>query len=116
MLPQAMRIHRSGDFRELTRTRPVLRSARMIVYARVSGSSPSRMGVIVGRTVGGSVVRSRVSRRLRHAAVRVLPPSKDSNDPAVDVVARALPAIVSANFTDVVDDLAAAVRAARQGR
>lgn len=113
MLPPRMRIHRAGDFRDVTRTRPVLRSARMVVYARASTGSSSRLGVIVARTIGGSVVRSRVSRRLRHAAARVLPTGGTPTEPAVDLVARALPGIVTADWADLVKDLAAAVRVAQ---
>lgn len=45
------------------------------------------MGLIVGKSVGGAVVRHRVSRRLRHAAAELLP----KLEPVDRMVIRALP-------------------------
>jgi ribonuclease P protein component len=46
-----------------------------------------KVGLIVGKSVGGAVVRHRVSRRLRHVAAEVLP----TLEPVDRMVIRALP-------------------------
>jgi ribonuclease P protein component len=68
----------------------------------VRPASP-RVGLVVGRAVGNSVVRHRVSRRLRAAAageLHRLPPS-------ADLVLRARPEAAAADFGTLRADLAA---------
>ena len=69
MLPRSARLHRSSDFAEAIRrgrraSRPTL--TVHLVLGDGSGSPPARAGLVVGKAVGISVVRSTVSRRLRH--------------------------------------------------
>ena len=67
----------------------------MVVHAAATSDGPSaagvpgvRVGLVVSKAVGGSVVRSRVKRRLRHLAAVEL-----TRTPAgTDLVLRALPA------------------------
>jgi len=113
MLPQENRIRTSAEFRRLTRTRPCERSIRMVVYVQPASGGISRAGVIVSRAVGGSVVRSRVSRRLRHALRGV---TEARQGGAVDIVVRALPGIVAATSDDIGRDLARAVARGTAGR
>jgi ribonuclease P protein component len=49
--------------------------------------SPARIGFVVGRMVGGAVVRNRVRRRLRHLVKDVMPRLPESSE----LVVRALP-------------------------
>jgi ribonuclease P protein component len=69
------------------------------------GASPGpdrpRAGFIVGRTVGGSVVRSRVTRRLRHILAGLL----DSVPPGTGVVVRALPGAADADSQRLAADV-----------
>ena len=80
MLPRENRLHRPADFTEVVRrgrrsSRPLL-----TVHALLGGDGErgcSRAGLVVSRAIGGSVVRSTVSRRLRHLLrerLPVLPP------------------------------------------
>jgi ribonuclease P protein component len=69
----------------------------------LTASSSPRVGLVVGRAVGGSVVRHRVSRRLRAAAreqLHRLPAS-------ADLVLRARPEAATAPFDRLRADLAA---------
>lgn len=65
MLPAAARLTRRDDF--ITAVRRGRRAARGVVVVHVAhGSGHTRVGFVVSRAVGGSVVRHRVQRRLRH--------------------------------------------------
>ena len=79
MLPAANHLRRAADFTDTNRRGA--RSTRGHVTAVVAlprtsvafpSSCPPQVGLVVGRRVGGSVVRHRVSRRLRAAAASVL--------------------------------------------
>lgn len=65
---------------------------------------PARLGVAVPATVGGSVVRNRVKRRLR-AAVRANAPG-----PGVDLVVRAHRGAVAVDFQNLEEDVRMALR------
>lgn len=69
MLGPEHRLRRSADFREVVRrgrraSRPLL-TVHLLKVPAAEGA-PARAGLVVGKAVGGSVVRSRTSRRLRH--------------------------------------------------
>jgi ribonuclease P protein component len=80
-----------------------------VVQIHSTGASPpdeapeaalSRVGFVVGRSVGSAVVRNRVSRRLRaHLGQRLcdLPGG-------LDIVVRALPSAADAPFAELVTD------------
>ena len=72
------------------------------------GQAPqsARAGFVVGRSVGGAVVRNRVTRRLRHLMAAEL----DDVAPGTGVVVRALPAAARASSAELASDLAAALR------
>jgi ribonuclease P protein component len=74
------------------RGRRAARSALVVHAARAADSapqaSPTRVGLVVGRAVGGSVTRHRVARRLRHQVAARL----DRLPAGQLVVVRALPA------------------------
>jgi ribonuclease P protein component len=82
-------------------------SRTLVVHAhRSNGSSPARAGFIVGRAVGGSVVRTRVTRQLRHLMV----PHLEGLPDGTDVVVRALPPAAEASAADLSRDLSSGVR------
>jgi ribonuclease P protein component len=59
-------MRRSTDFTAVVRGGIRVRGGALIVHQRRDlGEHPARVGLVVGKTVGGSVVRHRVSRRLR---------------------------------------------------
>jgi ribonuclease P protein component len=67
--------------------------------------SPPRAGLVVPRVVGGSVVRSRTSRRLRHLLRDRLP----ACPAGTRLVVRAAPACGAASSADLAGDLDAAL-------
>jgi ribonuclease P protein component len=111
LLPAATRLTRRDDFATaVQRGRRAACGSLVVHLARASDvdalrSSP-RVGFVVGRTVGGSVVRHRVQRRLRHlmrSRLAILPAG-------VLVVVRALPASAGASSAVLGDDLDGALR------
>ena len=82
-------------------------SRTLVVHALASESSASaRVGFVVGRSVGGSVVRNRVTRQLRHQMVAHL----DDLPAGTDVVVRALPASAGASGAELAHDLSSSLR------
>jgi ribonuclease P protein component len=70
VLPAGARIRSREQFTAVVRGGRRASSATVVVHALLDrparqGDSP-RIGFIVGRTVGGAVIRNRVRRRLRH--------------------------------------------------
>ena len=117
MLPSANRLRRSSDFTSAVRGGVRARSGRVVVHQGRSdeqvGTEPApRIGLIVGKNVGTSVVRHRVSRRLRaQLALRL-----DRLPDATDTVVRALPAAAQAPSAALGRDLdrALSILAARR--
>ncbi len=68
MLPAKNRLRTSKDFALTTKTGVRATSLSLVVYLKTnsSGSNAPQIGLIVNKSVGGSVVRHRVSRQLRH--------------------------------------------------
>jgi ribonuclease P protein component len=59
-------MRRSTDFGSVVRGGVRVRGESLIVHHRAAlGDHPPRVGLVVGKSVGGSVVRHRVSRRVR---------------------------------------------------
>ena len=69
MLPSQNRMRRSADFALVIKTgRRVRRGALVVHHAASTGARPDgapQVGLVVARSVGGSVVRHAVSRKLR---------------------------------------------------
>lgn len=118
MLPAGSRLtHREEFASVISRGR---RSGRggLVVHLQVMSSSPEcatgdtpsvpRVGFVVSRAVGGSVVRHRVVRRLRHLVAERL----DTLPGDAWVVVRALPSAADATAAQLADDLDAGLRGA----
>lgn len=106
MLPVRRRIRRAEDFRAVLRAG--IRAASPTVVVHVMTTDPgrdSRAGFIVGRSVGGSVVRHRVTRQLRH----LMATQVEDLAPGTDVVIRALPRSAEASSSDLSADVSAAL-------
>jgi ribonuclease P protein component len=74
----------------------------VVVHLLLSGSgNPPRVGFVVSRAVGGSVVRHRVQRRLRHLCRERL----DLLPGGTELVVRALPPAVEATYQELGADL-----------
>ncbi len=84
----------------------------IVVHARrfnESGDDGPKVGLVVAKTVGNSVQRHRVSRRLRHVALSVI----NELDPADRIVIRALPSSRYAISARLAQQLRDALRRAR---
>ena len=76
MLPAKNRLRTSKDFVLTTKTGFRATSLSLVVYLKTNPNNPTNasnssaplVGLIVNKSVGGSVVRHRVSRQLRHLA------------------------------------------------
>ncbi len=115
MLPPERRLVRRTDFTEVVRRgrragRPLLTVHLSPPPEEQAPSGPARAGLVVSKAVGGSVVRSRVSRRLRHLLRDRLPGLPDGTR----VVVRAAPPAAGADSAALGRDLDAAL--ARAGR
>ena len=119
MLPAPHRLSASRDFSEVVRrgrraSRPLL-TVHALLGAPDSAQpqQPARAGLVVSKAVGGSTVRSTVSRRLRH----LLRDRLDALPAGSRLVVRAAPAAATASSAVLGSDLDAALdRAARPGR
>ncbi len=98
MLSPAHRLRTKADFGCALRTGRRIPGRLVVLHLALTGADqPPRAGLAVGRSVGTSVVRHRVSRRLRHVLreqIRRLP------DGALLVV-RALPSAAAASSSDL---------------
>ncbi|HST64132.1 MAG TPA: ribonuclease P protein component [Mycobacteriales bacterium] len=107
MLPAPARLRRREDF--TLAVRRGRRAGRGTLVAHFvpaeDGAGPARVGFVVGRAVGNSVVRHRTSRQLRHLVRDRL----DRLPTGSLLVVRALPAAAAADSATLGRDLDAAL-------
>jgi ribonuclease P protein component len=95
-------MRRSEDFRRTVRGGVRVGRPTLVVHA-APDADVTRVGFVVGKTIGNAVTRNRVRRRLRHLAAAQLAGTPAS----VSVVVRALPRAATAP-DEVPTDLASA--------
>ncbi len=68
MLPAANRLRSSKDFARITKTGHRTTSQTLVLYAcaKDGQSAGPQIGLIINKSVGGSVARHRIARQLRH--------------------------------------------------
>ena len=114
MLPAARRLRARQDFTDVLRHGRRAGRSTLTVHLDVAGAGsaagPARAGLVVSRAVGGSVVRSQVSRRLRHLLRDRLP----DLEPGTRLVVRASPAAARSTSEVLGADLDAALTRARR--
>jgi ribonuclease P protein component len=119
VLPATARLTRSADFRLVTRQGRRAGGPRIVVHALapaapdgrevVQTNSSARVGFVVSKAVGNSVVRHRVARRLRHVVrdrLGTLPPGSA-------LIVRALPSAAGASSAEFRQDFDGALRRLR---
>ena len=109
MLPAAHRLTSPAEFRSATREGR-RSSSRTLVAHYATGAGPVVTGFVVGKAVGGAVVRNRVKRRLRYAARELL--VRGELPGSGRLVVRALPASAGATYGELAADLTRCVERA----
>mgnify|MGYP006196968585 FL=1 len=70
MLPKKARLTTSEDFAKATKSGLRLTSNNLVGYLYISPAAanelPAKCGLIINKSVGGSVMRHRIARQLRH--------------------------------------------------
>jgi ribonuclease P protein component len=117
MLPAPHRLRSRAEFARVSSDGRRANGRYVVVSVAVdpvavdsAGPRPPRVGFAVSRRVGNSVVRHRVTRRLRHAARPLLAGLPGG----ALVLVRALPAAATADFTSMENDLAKTLNSACQ--
>jgi len=102
VLHRTHRLRRASDFTGAVRGGARAGTATVVVHERArDDEEPSRVGFVVGRTVGNAVVRNKVKRRLRHLmADRLI-----ALPPHVSIVVRANPPAAAASYVELGGDL-----------
>ncbi|MFC4950302.1 ribonuclease P protein component [Pseudonocardia sp. GCM10023141] len=109
MLPAGSRLTHRDEFASVMRRgRRAGRSSLVVHLHRSGDGSEARAGFVVSKAVGGSVVRHRVTRRLRHLVAPLLP----TLPPGALLVVRALPPAAAASSAELGLDLEAGLRSA----
>ena len=77
MLPKPNRLRAGSDFNLITKTGARFSSPNLVLYANLAKTEQPKVGFIVNRSVGGSVTRHLVTRKLRHNFAKQLPKLTD---------------------------------------
>ena len=94
MLSRAHRLTRGSDHKHVVRRGTRSAAPHTVTHVIAASGEGVRFGFIVGRNVGGAVVRNTVRRRLKAARLEPLLLMGEGRD----VVIRALPAAADADF------------------
>ena len=109
MLPVKARLNKAQDFAVVIRSGQRAGTRHVAVHLLLtSADDQPRAGFVVSAKVGNSVVRHRITRRLRHQIL----PLMTHMAPGTRVVVRALPAASSASSDQLASDLAGGIRSA----
>ncbi|OZM82425.1 ribonuclease P protein component [Pseudonocardia sp. MH-G8] len=118
MLPAGSRLTHRDEFASVLRRGRRSGRSRLVVHLKcdvgpIDGAptnemSRPRAGLVVSKAVGGSVVRHRVSRRLRH----LLAPRLGTLPAGSLLVIRALPPSASASSAELAEDLDSGLKTA----
>ncbi len=102
MLAKTARISNSADFAKATKSGLRSTTNSLVGYLHLSNSNqPARCGLIINKSVGNSVVRHSVARKIRHIIAANL-----ASLPAGSLfVVRALPTANSSNLKIEADEL-----------
>ena len=103
MLPSHYRLHSRSDISRTIRQGRRARRGSLVVHVQVGdgGDRPARAAFAVSKSVGDSVTRHRVVRRLRG----LMPPLLDRLPGGSEVVVRAMPEAATASSAHLRDDL-----------
>ncbi|MBI3428838.1 MAG: ribonuclease P protein component [Actinobacteria bacterium] len=104
MLPRSARLTSPNDFARTTKNGFRASSKVLVVYLYPTATeTPAKCGLIINKGVGGSVVRHKVARKIRHRLHEHLP----QLSPGSLLVVRALPGSPSADIARELSQLIA---------
>ena len=102
MLKRANRVVAGDDFRTTVRKGRRVGTAHALIYiARTDSDAPTRIGLIVSKTVGNAVTRNLVTRRLRSIGRDVVL----AQPTGTDFVIRALPGSQGVSWTNLQSEI-----------
>lgn len=104
MLPKPNRLRAGSDFNLITKTGTRFSGPNIILYVNEGKTPQPKIGFIVNRSIGGSVTRHLVTRKLRHnlasqipklpnnfmIVIRVLKPAKDYSNEVSQLIEKLL--------------------------
>jgi ribonuclease P protein component len=110
--PRHRKLLRHGDFQQVYQQGRRQFAPHMTLFyrARVLEGSGPRVGLTVGRVLGGAVERNRIKRRLREAVRASLP----ALTAAVDVVINPKKSVLDMDFATLRAEVAGALRAVQE--
>ena len=106
MLAASARLHKSKQISAAMKSGKRSTSKLLVIFVAKGDSIDTKVAFAVGKTVGNSVVRHKVTRRLRHILSQELP----HFPPGCHVVVRALPGSANASFDQLKENLEFALR------
>ena len=101
MLPASARLRKSSDISTVMKSGTRFSAKLVVLHVAQGSSEQSKVAFAVGKNVGNSVVRHRVTRQLRHAITPLLPALPSGSH----VVVRALPAAATASYSQLSENL-----------
>jgi ribonuclease P protein component len=101
MLPASARLRKSSEISAVMKSGTRFSAKLVVIHVAQTSSENTKVAFAVGKNVGNSVVRHKVTRQLRHAITPLI-----NNFPVGShVVVRALPGASQASFTQLSENL-----------
>jgi len=101
MLPASARLRKSSEISAVMKSGTRFSAKLVVLHVAQSSNEQTRVAFAVGKNVGNSVVRHKVTRQLRHA----ISPLLSSFPTGSQVVVRALPSAGQADFNQLSENL-----------
>ncbi len=110
MLPQSARLTASSDFARATKSGIRVTSQHFVGYLYISpvtNNERAKCGLIINKTVGGSVQRHRLARKIRHAVAPVITTLPTGSLLVIRALKQDGDKNISAEITDLIAKLSA---------
>ena len=101
MLPASARLRKSSEISAVMKSGTRFSAKLVVLHVAIGSNEHTKVAFAVGKNVGNSVVRHKVTRQLRHA----ITPLIASFPTGSHVVVRALPDSSQASFTQLSENL-----------
>ena len=101
MLPASARLRKSSEISAVMKSGTRFSAKLVVLHVAQSSTEQTKVAFAVGKNVGNSVVRHKITRRLRHATSPLLASFPSGSH----VVVRALPGANEATFAQLSENL-----------